>query len=111
MNYKKVEEFYQFAAGKHDFYRCLKCNRIFTQEYERVRLQKISEEQKTQYIHCTSLRYTPAQPIGPEWLKPSILLYAFKVIMARVVAPFAVKKRNITLWKLAMRLASNGATR
>lgn len=104
MSYEKVEAFYKFGPGVHDFYRCEKCNTLFTREYEKIRLSEFSTTRSKSYIHCNSLRYAPGTPLWYEWLKPSVLKYAFKVVMARVVAPRMLRG-------LALSLASNRVTR
>ncbi len=112
MNLSKVAAFYEFGENKHDFYRCHKCGAIFTQEYERLRLNDMSLEGDDcpMFIHCTSLRYAPTRPRLWQWLYPSILKYAVKVFLARAVAPWAEKRKNVWLFDTALTLAGNRLT-
>lgn len=110
MDLSKVEEFYEFRPGRHDFYRCVKCQTLFTQQHERERMMELTDNEAL-FIHCTSLRYQPTLPYWWEWLLPKTQLYAMKVLLARAVAPWA-KKYGLTGIRIAaLRLAGNKTTR
>lgn len=112
MGFDKVVSFYEFAPGRHDFYRCVKCQSIFTLQYERERIAEMSKHgDRTLFIHCTSLRYQPALPTWYEWFYPRVFIFAAKVLLARVVAPWAEKNNLPRVWMLAMQLAGNKVTR
>lgn len=106
----RVMDFYEFRPGRHDFYRCVKCNGIFTQEQERVRIAQMAAEQdSTRWIHCKSQKYSPTRPHLFEWLYPSVLKYTVKVVLARGLYP-SVKQGGL-LARAIERLVSNKTTR
>lgn len=37
---------------------------------------------------CRSLRYSPTRPSVIEWLKPSVITYTLKLVLARGLAPW-----------------------
>lgn len=108
---RKEFAFYEFKPGMWDFFRCAKCNAIFTYEEERTRLDHMRRIADTSmYIHCTSHRYGPTQPRGSEWLRLNVARYTVKLFLARGVAPYAERYAPFLLPLLA-RLVSNKTTR
>jgi hypothetical protein len=89
-------KFYEFAPNQHDFYRCVKCNVIFTYEHERTRLWEMKRDSdvKMYICRCRSRRYAPTKPTLLEWLDPKVLLYTVKLVLARGVAPWAEHRAN-----------------
>lgn len=97
--------------GAYDFYRCMKCDAIFTRETEvaRLRAGTLSHDDSRPFSICAcgSLRYSPSwpyrSPAGPlgrflgmeykiirgnQWLDSYILAYTLKLVLARGVAPW-----------------------
>lgn len=106
----KVIDFYAFGPGIHDFYRCVKCNGIFTHEQERIRIaQMTADSDVTRWIHCRSQKYSPTRPYLFEWLKPAVLKYTIKVVLARGLYPKV--KPGGRLARAIERLVSNRLTR
>lgn len=85
-------EFYQFRRGSWDFYRCYKCHRVFTYEQEQSRIARMDLGEGLTICPCRSMRYGPARPAGIEWLKPSVITYTGKLVLARGVAPWVEKR-------------------
>ena len=83
-------EFYRFGRGRHDWYRCYKCNSVFTYEQERARFKamELIDESKVRMCRCGSLKYAPARLVGPEWFKPAVVAYTLKLVLARGLAPW-----------------------
>lgn len=81
-------EFYKFKPGAHDFWRCYSCGLIFTYEQERGRMQAMEHDFKATICPCKSMKYKPAMPRGIEWLRPSVLTYTLKLVLARGLAPW-----------------------
>ncbi len=75
--------------GVYDFYRCYKCGRVFTREGE---LKAFGEDGVKAVCGCGSQKYSPAWPIWFDWLKPSVIKYTIKLLLARGLAPWAEKK-------------------
>jgi hypothetical protein len=75
-----------------DFFRCQKCQGVFTYEQERIRLDHMRRIGDTaMYICCTSHKYQPTFPTRYEWLKPNVFIYTAKLVLARGLAPWADK--------------------
>jgi hypothetical protein len=114
MHQSKVLEFYRLdpSLQRHDFYYCYKCGYLFTQQYERERMAEMSKRSEDEpfFIHCTSLRYAPTRPQWWQWFYPRVAMYAFKVIMARVIAPWAQVRGHWRIYDLSLLLASNKVT-
>ncbi len=72
--------------GVYDFYRCYVCGRVFSRAHEVKAFIDGVDDKKL--CACGSKKYSPAWPAGLEWLKPSILSYTAKLILARAVAPW-----------------------
>jgi hypothetical protein len=106
----KVLDFYEFGLGKHDFYRCVKCNGIFTYEQERIRISRMPER-GDMMIHCTSKKYQPTVPSWWEWARPSVLKYTVKLVLARGLYPILKKHGMRRTMRLIERLVSNRLTR
>lgn len=81
-------EFYKFRKGAYDFSRCYKCKRVFTYEQERARIAAMEYDLNMTICPCKSMLYSPAKPVGTEWLKPSVLTYTAKLVLARGLAPW-----------------------
>jgi hypothetical protein len=83
-------EFYKDRAGRHDWYRCYKCKRLFTYEEERARLNAMpsQDEDKAKICKCGSLKYTPTRMSGFDWLRPNVVAYTLKLVLARGIAPW-----------------------
>lgn len=82
-------EFYKFKAGFHDFFRCYSCGSIFTFEQERARIEAMdSGDLKMTMCPCGSMKYKPSKPRSYQWLKPSVLTYTLKLVLARGLAPW-----------------------
>lgn len=106
----KVIDFYAFNLGSHDFYRCVMCHKIFTHEQERIRIAQMTTDQDTmRWIHCRSQKYSATQPYLFEWLRPAVLKYTIKLVLARGLYP-KVKPGGL-LAQAIERLVSNRLTR
>lgn len=81
-------DFYKFKAGAYDFWRCYKCHAIFTYEQERSRIANMEFDCRATMCPCRSLRYSPTLPSVIEWLKPSVITYTLKLVLARGLAPW-----------------------
>jgi NAD-dependent SIR2 family protein deacetylase len=97
----KILSLYQQTPSEHmtyDFYRCHKCNWLFTLRYEK-RATVMMNEGKQQGIckHCGSTRYSPSWPRFLGWLRPDVVAFVGRLILARGVAPFAEKKAQWAL--------------
>lgn len=104
-------QFYEPRPGMWDFFRCLKCNAIFTYEEERVRLLRMrTTDDKQMLICCTSKKYQPAFPVWREWLRPNVLKYTIKLLLARGLAPWAEERCNWLLHVIEP-LVANETTR
>lgn len=84
-------EFYQFKQDAFDFWRCYTCGRLFTYEQERARMVSLEHDLKARMCPCGSMKYKPARPTSLEWLKPNVVTYTLKLVLARGVAPWAEK--------------------
>jgi len=84
---KILAEYYKTPESDrcYDFYRCYKCQRVFSREAEIANLQGRS------ICKCGSSRYTPSWPTFLEWLRPDIVGYTVKLVLARAIAPLADK--------------------
>lgn len=83
----KILDFYTYGKGTHDFYRCYSCHRIFTHEQEVVRIAAMGEEKNARMCSCGSRKYVGTKPIGQEWLRPAVVAYTLKLVLARGLAP------------------------
>ena len=94
MKYANIDEV-QGDHGKrmNDFYRCYKCNRLFTRAQERTvfDLAGSSNEDTAAVCGCGSGKYSPTLPRWYEWAKPSVLSYTAKLVLARGLAPWCEK--------------------
>lgn len=81
-------EFYKFKPGFHDFFRCYTCGAIFTFEQERANMAAMEHDLKMTMCPCGSLRYKPSKPLWYQWLKPRVLTYTVKLVLARGLAPW-----------------------
>jgi len=95
----KVLKWYQdeLTSRSRDFYRCYRCGRLFTREWElatMARLARIEADDDTVDIcPCGSKRYLPSKPVLLGWLRPSIVKYVYKLVLARGIAPLAERYR------------------
>jgi hypothetical protein len=111
VNERAVFDFYEFKPGMWDFYRCQRCNGIFTYEQEQVKLLEMRLfGDATMYIHCRSHKYGPTIPLWWEWLRPNVLKYTIKLFLARGLAPIARKRSPFLLPYIGV-LVSNVTTR
>lgn len=86
--------------GAYDFYSCHKCGRIFTREDELKAFKVASAEEdevKVRICDCGSKRYSPAFPHGFLWLKPNVIKYTVKLLLARGLAPWADRNFPVLL--------------
>ena len=79
------------GARKHDFYACYKCGRVLTREREKA-VWEAAEAGRlpssgVEICPCGSAKYSPTKPVGFDWLRPSILSYTLKLVLARELAP------------------------
>jgi len=88
---KEIQE--DHGRGRHDFYRCYRCGTLFTREQERnvFDLASMSGEQAAAVCSCGSGKYSPSMPLWYEWLKPAVVSYAWKLLLARGAAPWCEK--------------------
>lgn len=86
--------FKKYALGRKehsfDFYRCYKCMRVFTREQEWSSLAKMNAQPfgRSGICACGSMKYSPTWPVFWEWLKPGVLRYTLKCVLARGIAPW-----------------------
>ena len=73
-----------------DFYRCYKCNRLFTREQEKYMFSWMTKNPEVQpkICSCGSMKYSPSWPTFLGWIKPSVIRYVFKLVLAREIAPW-----------------------
>jgi hypothetical protein len=77
-----------------DFFRCYKCNALFTQEEERIRVieaGRLVDDRAAYICTCKSRRYSPSFPKGLEWLRWGVIRYTMKCVLAREIYPRAQK--------------------
>lgn len=72
-----------------DFYRCYKCQSVFTREDELYGFRNADE--RGRICKCGSSKYGPGWPTWFGWLKPCVVRYTLKMILAREVAPWCEK--------------------
>lgn len=84
--------------GAYDFYRCGKCNRIFSREHETSTFKYLgkldlgpNEDKQIRICNCGSRKYSPSWPTGLEWIRPGVARYVVKLVLAREVAPWLDK--------------------
>lgn len=63
-----------------DFYRCYKCGNLFNRREE---LKWFAGAK----CACGSQKYSPSWPRRFDWVRPSVIAYTLKVILARNLAP------------------------
>ncbi len=104
------------GVGKHDFYRCYRCRRLFTREEEKAiyaRLGRQLDEKGVSICGCGSQKFSPGWPITrffwvfpffipvpvfrSEWMQRNVIGYTFKLVMARGVAPWLERHLSIAL--------------
>jgi len=90
-------EFYKFKKHAHDFWRCYSCHRIFTYEQERARVILMEHDASAAMCSCRSLRYKPTRPSGIEWIRPNVLTYTLKLVLARGLGPWLEEKMPAAL--------------
>lgn len=81
-------EFYKFRPGVFDFWRCYSCGEIFTYEQERLRMALMEHDPKASMCRCLGMKYKPTRPRWYEWIRPSVLTYTVKLLLARGLAPW-----------------------
>ena len=100
-----TRSFHESNPANYDFYRCGSCHRVFTRDEERAAFAAMSPGH-VRICKCGSKRYSPTWPVMPavswfpltwlrwlrenEWLGASVILYTFRCILAREVAPRVV---------------------
>jgi hypothetical protein len=77
----------------YDFYRCYKCGSIFSREDEIYRLRNCDGRM----CSCGSAKYSPTMPNLFEWLKPTIVKYTVKLILARGLAAWLYQHARFAL--------------
>jgi hypothetical protein len=70
-----------------DFYRCYKCRSLFTRIEEQAAFARNSGP-----CSCGSMKYSPASPVGFDWLRWNVVSYVLKMVLAREIAPVCERR-------------------
>jgi DNA-directed RNA polymerase subunit RPC12/RpoP len=73
--------------GVYDFYKCYLCGKPFSRDQERARLKK-----GRKVCPCGSSKYSPGWPVGLQWASPGIALYVAKLVVARGIRPWLMRR-------------------
>lgn|SRR5512144_2299649 len=84
---------YSRKTGAFDFYRCYKCNGIFTREQEMYEFARAARNpnDRLRMCPCGSVKYSPSFPRFWEWPYWPVLRYTVKLTLARGLAPWLDK--------------------